>query len=523
MLIEISSLCNLSCKTCSRKQRTTEVGDMTLDTFKMSIDKLVDSEFSNFVFLAGFGESMINPHFFDMIRYAKRKGCRIMLPTNGTLINEDNVGWLRLIDTLQISFNTFKNIKQRGLSYKKLLDLIPLLRKYHINFMLNVALGEDNWNEVYDFILFHRQTGIPLNFIAMRPIFETDDFLYKEMQFLSSKLNELKSLIEPFPNIYIDESCRSFENSRMRYTDFAIAWNGDVFPCSFAFFTVYKFGNIKDFRNLNAIKEIQERNDYSYEICEFCKKNDAIIKKEQSKIKRKTDFIKSVHNIYEGKKCFVLGTGRSITKEVLDVLKNEITIGVNGIAYAKEKWAFEPKYFCLSDFDAFQSEMFGVIEQLNCPIITTDYIKYQGIADYQMVPSDLMKERWKKAVFVKWKDAKTFRYSTFPRTTLCDSNDISLNLLEGTAMTGTVVQDVAIPFASWLGCNEIYLLGCECDEKGHFYDPSNTKSGLTPLLKHQYKYFQEKLLGEGKKLINLTPSQLPSIPNMHLNEVIKTH
>ena len=529
VLIEISSICNLNCKTCPRRKRKGKQGHMSLEMFKEITDKIIDSKFENSLFLSGFGESLLNPHFFDMIKYAKSKGCKLIMPTNCTHINENNVKWLRLIDLLQLSIDSLKDEKRRTIKPQKILDLIPLLRKYHINFMFNVALGKENWNEVDNFLLLNTIYHIPINFIAIKPIFKGDKFLFDEMKFLATKTDEIKRKIETCSEVYFDESCRSFEYGRMRNNDFAVSWNGELFPCSFAFFREFSFGNIKDYSNLNGFwisSEIQKVRNGNHPICDFCKLNDMICNQEFSKpIPPKS--VEEFHNIHLNKRCFVIGCGRSVTKEILEELKNEITVSANGIVFAKTMWGFEPNFFCASDTAVFTiPEIYSLVKTLKCPIIATDFILHQEKVlgrnfktPFKEMEKILFNENIKKfsksCYFIKWK------FSQDRGGAIYSPEDISLDLNKQANMAGSVIQDLAIPFAYWIGCREIYLVGCDCDNEGHFFDSPDIKSYVSTRIKHQYKYYQEKLKDNGATLYNLSPSIIPHIQNLKFEEVFK--
>jgi|TARA_Y100000310_G_scaffold76658_1_gene73154 radical SAM protein with 4Fe4S-binding SPASM domain len=87
--IEPTDLCNLKCKMCP-----IGVGDgldrpkgmMKMDLYKKIIDEV--SEWKPVIKLFHTGESLIHPGLEEMIRYAKERGCFVMLNTNATIMNE---------------------------------------------------------------------------------------------------------------------------------------------------------------------------------------------------------------------------------------------------------------------------------------------------------------------------------------------------------------------------------------------------------------------------------------------------
>ena len=59
--------------------------------------------------------------------------------------------------------------------------------------------------------------------------------------------------------------------------------------------------------------------------------------------------IKQFHNIHKGERCFVIGTGPSLKKTKLDLLKNEIIIGVNTLYRIRNKHKLNFKYYAIAD------------------------------------------------------------------------------------------------------------------------------------------------------------------------------
>lgn len=84
--VELTNRCNLSCDHCpgpgtSNKNR----GDMDFETFKNIIDRCPHVKT---LLPYQWGEPLLSPILFDCITYAKNRGIRVMLTTNGTLLSE---------------------------------------------------------------------------------------------------------------------------------------------------------------------------------------------------------------------------------------------------------------------------------------------------------------------------------------------------------------------------------------------------------------------------------------------------
>ena len=88
-LIEVSSLCNISCKYCAHSQQQDYFyGNMEPQVFQRILEELHD--FSHPIKkceMFGFGEPLCNPHFAEMIRKVRQTGMfkSIDFTTNGLL------------------------------------------------------------------------------------------------------------------------------------------------------------------------------------------------------------------------------------------------------------------------------------------------------------------------------------------------------------------------------------------------------------------------------------------------------
>jgi MoaA/NifB/PqqE/SkfB family radical SAM enzyme len=86
--VELTSRCQLKCIMCPRTvfSEEWESGDMPLSVYE-KISKyfhLVKN-----VHLQGWGEPLLHPNLFDMIRIAKAKSCNVSVTTNGALLTTD--------------------------------------------------------------------------------------------------------------------------------------------------------------------------------------------------------------------------------------------------------------------------------------------------------------------------------------------------------------------------------------------------------------------------------------------------
>jgi len=84
----ITRRCNLRCLHCySDSESRRYPGELTLEQSYNVIDDLAGFGIPALLFSGG--EPMIHPHFFDLAGYAEKRGLRLTLSTNGTLIDSE--------------------------------------------------------------------------------------------------------------------------------------------------------------------------------------------------------------------------------------------------------------------------------------------------------------------------------------------------------------------------------------------------------------------------------------------------
>ena len=150
---------------------------------------------------------------------------------------------------------------------------------------------------------------------------------------------------------------------------------------------------------------------------------------------------------HQGQRCFIIASGPSVEGMDLSWLKNEITICVNQ-SYQLLK-GFEPTYICISDENLWP-HMREIYSKMNTKVIASFADTQKFIDDY---PGDNIEVMFKNLLWDR-SPKKTYHF----------------NLPEGLYTSKNVVPAVAIPFAQWAGFKEVYLVGCNCNNKGYAYE-----------------------------------------------------
>ena len=100
--IEITSRCSTGCVFCPHDalSKTWVEGDMSLAMYREHIAPYLDQ--FELVYLQGWGEPMLHPALWDMLRLAGGKGCRTGFTTNGANLREEQS---RLLLELEVNLD----------------------------------------------------------------------------------------------------------------------------------------------------------------------------------------------------------------------------------------------------------------------------------------------------------------------------------------------------------------------------------------------------------------------------------
>jgi len=264
--LEVTNRCNLSCRTCGRNYWDKELnplGDMSMET----VLKL-DAYFKRAacVNVWGYGESLLSPHFFDIMDHCKTFKGTLQLFTNGTTLTENNVKKLleKNLDSLVISLDGATNDTvgrtRSGASLDDLICKITALnelkekcRALHPNLSLSFTATQGNITELPDLIALAARLKIGTLNVSVARIFHPslaqDSLLHDAASALKAfseaqQMGRDRGVQVNVPDL-IDKGCRQ------PFELIFVKWNGDVFGCcASAFYSVPRFqiflGNVHD-------------------------------------------------------------------------------------------------------------------------------------------------------------------------------------------------------------------------------------------------------------------------------------
>lgn len=156
----------------------------------------------------------------------------------------------------------------------------------------------------------------------------------------------------------------------------------------------------------------------------------------------KTEYGKELaklRGIHEGKRCFVIGNGPSLTAKDLECLKNEYTFAFNRIYYIFDQTEWRPTFYCTQDEKIVRNSLRDICNQ-----ISTEYI---------FAPINL---KWYFELELETKFYFSQKQTASEAEIPAFSENIAHEICVGNTVTYTAIQ-----IAAYMGFSEIYLLGVD--------------------------------------------------------------
>jgi len=245
---------------------------------------------------------------------------------------------------------------------------------------------------------------------------------------------------------------------------------------------------------------------------------------------------------HKGQRCFILATGPSVKEQDLTVLSGELCIGVAFFFLHPQIDIIQPRYHVFApnhppfDFDRVDRDLVGAEKHYkHKPIVFYGYrpYRYSVLNYFEQHPREY---------------SLPFRLLNYSNSMQMDEkNYASKDIWDITAapfQPRTVVYS-AIQVAVFMGCMEIYLIGCDHDylnnlqrTENHYYpEASGNPNDVSFLLSEftterwfyeyysrwrDYRLMQEYLASRGVRIINSTKGgMLDVFPRMRLEDVAR--
>ncbi len=269
--LENTNICNANCLFCPHPRMTRPQGIMDFDLFRKIIDQAAELRIP-IISIHGFGEPLLDKHFFDRISYAREKTDSILSTnTNASFINEENIDRLLCegLDEIYISFDaataqTYARIRP-GLNFAKVEGNIRGL------------IGRKK-------ILGLKKPGIFLSFVECpENTHEVRDYLNKwNNQADGISVSYLHNWAGDYSGDGLSRPVGRRDPCRFLWTEMMVRWDGTVVICCYDYDNLLPIGNL----NNESLIEIwrgqrmayfrrihQEGRFHRINICENCSAN----------------------------------------------------------------------------------------------------------------------------------------------------------------------------------------------------------------------------------------------------------
>lgn len=254
--LSLSSACNLRCKYCYAAERIeSQHPRLSLEEYKRVIDDLCDLSDHLTVTITG-GEPLLSPLWQPVSAYCKAKGCEMLLLTNGTLINEENVRFIKDtfdLVTLSIDGPTRETHQlTRGDNFDQVMRAVDLLERHGIDYTLSMTVTRLNIHQVE---AMAQRFGGRLNYAPLFPVstLAEDELSITGQQYYDA----LAGAFGVNPLGYCERSLdlsKCIQNRKCAIGDneISISPTGDVYPCQLLHLDQFLAGNVHE----RSIKDI---------------------------------------------------------------------------------------------------------------------------------------------------------------------------------------------------------------------------------------------------------------------------
>lgn len=281
---EITHRCNLNCIHCciDADGVDSDKNDLSTNEMKNIFDKIIKWN-PRRIMLSG-GEPMLRNDFIELLTYLKTNyNGRIILSTNGTLINEKNVSVLAgSVYQIDISLDgadeeSCSIVRGKGV-FGKVIENVKLLKNTGFNnITLSMAVSDKNEHLESKFNKLNESLGTRPLIRVFSPVGRGKD----NIDVFSDKGIEEVYIPEEYLNDDYDKAfgvCSCSAGNR----EILISYNGDLYPCIAFMNSKNKLGNIMEIESLNNLNSNESNNQHQldgiinsqlYKDCKDCKVN----------------------------------------------------------------------------------------------------------------------------------------------------------------------------------------------------------------------------------------------------------
>lgn len=152
-LFELTLRCNMRCMHCGSSAGTKRVKELSTDEWKSIVKELSDLNCKMITLLGG--EPFLRKDWYDISKTIRDYGIRLVMISNGLLIDEKTISKLRNLDTYAVAVSidggkaeTHDTIRQMNGSFETCKKVISMLKNADIPTTVITTLSKTNFNEL---------------------------------------------------------------------------------------------------------------------------------------------------------------------------------------------------------------------------------------------------------------------------------------------------------------------------------------------------------------------------------------
>lgn len=263
---EVTPCCNMSCKMCyvrKSKEEQEAISPLLSAAEWLQVGKQAKEKGLLYLLLTG-GEPFLRPDFREILAGLHRMGFIITINSNGTLIDEDVVTWLKETPPAAVNITlygasdkTYDRLCGNPEGFTQAMRAIHLLREAGIFVKLKYSSTPDNVNDMEEIFLFAKREGLFIQATSyMFPPIRRDEsqvgenlrFSPEEAAYQNARIaafvNGEEAFLESMKNnvplsllANTEEDCPEIEGQgegihcRAGKCSFWITWDGKMLPC----------------------------------------------------------------------------------------------------------------------------------------------------------------------------------------------------------------------------------------------------------------------------------------------------
>jgi radical SAM protein with 4Fe4S-binding SPASM domain len=262
--LDLTNKCNLTCIHCLRDAGKAAENELTTAEWLDVVDRFSDIHKGQ-VCLSG-GEPLLHPGAFDIIKLAKKKGMFVILFTNGTMIQTqevaDELG--QYVDRIQMSLDgataeVNDSIRGKG-CFEKVIRASQLLDDKSMEIYIGMALMPQNTNDLEkNMAALTQRLGSRVNFRIAPSMIDGRAQASHVIENKEEAQNQLRSVVGDLYRKHLKAVTPGEKNVCVNNCGYGetltISSAGDVFPCNIYEDRV-KIGNVREQNIMDLIHEL---------------------------------------------------------------------------------------------------------------------------------------------------------------------------------------------------------------------------------------------------------------------------